>query len=87
MSNNKRITLDQGGRWDFKVTKLCSDDLERFTVALGNMFGGSGLTIADSVTWAEASAAMNRFRDEFDDAFEALVQVSTLTPLGVHEED
>lgn len=87
MSDVKSITLDQGGRHDFKVIKVCADDVERFTVSLGNLNYGTGVNIACNVTWAEASAAMNRFRDEFDAAFEALVQISTLTPLGVHEEE
>lgn len=84
--NTKSILLDQGGRWNFKVTKTCLDDVERFTVTLGDLNYGRGIEIAGMVTWVEASAAMNKFRDEFDEAFEALVQISTLTPVGAHEE-
>lgn len=86
MSNTKSINLNQGGRWDFAVAKVCSDDLERFTVKIGNINYGNGLEIAGMVTWAEASAAMNKFRDEFEDAFNALIEISTLTPSGAHEE-
>lgn len=86
MSDIKSIVLNQGGRWDFKVTKMVTDDIDRFTVTLGNLDYGRGIEIAGMATWAEASAAMNKFRAEFDDAFEALVQISTLTPSGAHEE-
>lgn len=86
MSDSKSIVLDQGGRFGFKVTKFCSDDVERFTVTLGTADYGRGIEIADMVTWVEASQAMNKFRDEFDDAFQALVEISTLTPLGAHED-
>lgn len=83
--SDKSIELNQGGNFDFKVTKLLVSDVERFSVTIGSGYR-DGLDIANNLTWAEASQAMNKFRDEFDDAFEALVQVSTLTPLGVHED-
>lgn len=84
MSDNKSITLKLGGGFGFKVAKTFADGVERFTVTVGEY--RDGIEIADTVTWAEATAAMNRFKDEFETAFEALVQVSTLTPVGVHEE-
>lgn len=88
MSDSKGIQFKLGGKFQFVVTKTFVNDIERFSVRIGNGEGyvQSYLTLADDLTWAEASAAMNKFRDEFDDAFETLVQVSTLTTSGAHEE-
>jgi hypothetical protein len=59
---------------------IAEDETERFTV------GHRGFIITLDRPWAEASAAMNNFRDEFEDAFNALIEISTLTPSGAHEE-
>jgi len=79
--SNKSIYLNQGGDFDFNVSKvILPDDTERFTV------GFRGSVITHERPWAEASAAVEKFRDELETAFEALVQISTLRPVGVHEE-
>lgn len=86
--SDKGIQFRLGGRFEFVVTKTFINDAERFSVRIGNSegFGGSRIDIAEDVTWVEASQAMNRFKEEFETAFETLVQSSTLTPVGVHEE-
>lgn len=88
MSDSKGIQFKLGGIYQFVVTKTFVNDVERFHVRIGDGqgYGQPVLEIADNATWVEASAAMNKFRDEFDDAFQTLVEISTLTTAGVHEE-
>lgn len=88
MSDGKGIEFKLGGKYQFVVTKAFVEDGERFSVRIGTGegYGEPTLQIAENLTWVEASSAMNKFRDEFDDAFETLVQISTLTPSGAHEE-
>jgi hypothetical protein len=78
---DKSIYLNQGGDFGFTVSKvILPDGSERFSV------GFRGSVITHERPWAEASAAVEKFRDELETAFEALVQISTLKPIGVHEE-
>lgn len=85
MSDTKGIQFSLGGKFQFQVTKVVSDEVERFSVEFGDKYNAN-IVIANGVTWVEASQAMNRFKDEFEDAFQVLVEISTLTPAGVHEE-
>lgn len=85
MSDSKGIQFNLGGKFHFEVTKIVSDEVERFSVEFGDKYNAH-VVIASGVTWVEASQAMNRFKDEFEDAFQVLVEISTLTPAGVHEE-
>jgi len=86
--SEQKIILNLGGRYDFRVEKTVAESgVERFQVSSGELHYGGGRLIAGPAAWAEAMDAMNVFRAEAADAAEALVQISTLTASGAHEEN
>lgn len=86
--SEQKIILNLGGKHRFNVTKTFDGGAERFCVGTGvGRYGESESDIASGATWAEAMNALNAFREEAAEATEALVQISTLTATGQHEDD
>lgn len=82
--SDKSIILKQGGKHGFAVTKqIIEDDAARYSVSVGmDGFGTNPRWIANVQPYAEAMEALNRFREEADDAFYALQALATLTTTG-----
>lgn len=84
--SNKSVVLNLGGEHDFKLVKSIENSVERFSVSMGGD-GYRAVSIAESVTWAEAGAALNVLKDELQDAFDSLVNLSDLSASGARAED